>query len=435
MKKLLVIFIISFGLLSCDDFLEQQPVDLITSDQLIIDGASATTAVFGLYSGLQGIYDNESVTHPGVLSDELDHSGSFPTIAEMDQNQVIATNVTSDNIWFQAYSTIFRANNVIENLAAKPDLTGLTDADRASLIAETRFVRALAYFNLTTLYGDVPLTETTDLTSNQVIGETSRADVYSYVISEAAAAATALAGIDFDSENQFRATEWAAKALGARANLYAGNVSAAATLADDVITNGGFALETNYEDIFVPSSSSNEIIFSIFFSIQDQSGLSFQFLPDGRFEFSVNQGLLDTGDPRVLSAVNGGDALGRSYVTKYSDISNGSDHTIVFRLAEMYLIRAEANIGSASAINDVNALRNRAGVATISNVTINTILDERFVELSFEGHRWYDLIRTGQVDAVMGAANPTNWQPTDALLPIPDREIRLNANLSQNPGY
>ncbi len=101
----------------------------------------------------------------------------------------------------------------------------------------------------------------------------------------------------------------------------------------------------------------------------------------------------------------------------------------------MYLIRAEGAIGTAAAVADVNTLRTRAGMPTISSANINTILDERFVELSFEGHRWYDLIRTGQVDAVMQTVNPSTWQSTDALLPVPQREVLLNTNLTQNPGY
>lgn len=435
MKKLILLSIISVGLLGCEDYLEQQPVDLITSDQLIIDGESAATAVLGLYSGLQGIYDLEYVAHPGVLSDELTHSGSFPTVAEMDQNEIISTNVTADNTWFQAYSTIFRANTLLENFEANPELPGLTDALRAQYAAEARFVRALCYFNLTALYGDVPLTETADIVTNQSVSRTGRADVYNYVISEAAAAASALSGIDFGTEGQFRASEWAAKALGARANLYVGNTSAAATLADDIITNGGYTLEPNYADIFVPSSTSDEIIFSIFFSIQDQTDYPFQFLPDGRFEYAVGPALAASGDSRVLAELNGNDPLGRSYVNKYTDLANQSDHTIVFRLAELYLIRAEGAVGTAAAVTDLNTLRTRAGMPAISSANINTILEERFVELSFEGHRWYDLIRTGQVDAVMQGVNPSTWQPSDALLPIPQREVLLNANLTQNTGY
>lgn len=434
-KHILILGLTVLFASSCEEFLEQQPVNLITSDQVIIDGESAGTAVLGIYSGLQGFYNNDAITHPGILSDELDHSGSFPTIAEMDQNEVISTNVTSDNIWFQGYSTIFRANNVLENFANNPEIPGLTDELRTQYTGETRFLRALSYFHLTNLYGNVPVTETTDLPTNEAISQTSRADVLAYVIAEAATAATELAGVDHGSEAQFRATEWAAKALGARANLYAGNLSAAGALADDIISNGGFALESNYADLFQPSTTSDEIIFSVFFSVQDQSGLAFQFLPNGRFEFSVSQKLLDTGDPRVLSGVNGGDQLGRSYVNKYTDVANGSDHTIVFRLAEMYLIRAEANIGAASAAADVNTLRSRAGLADLTTVNQQVILEERFVELSFEGHRWYDLIRTGQVDAVMSVENPSTWQSTDALLPIPQREILLNTNLVQNAGY
>jgi hypothetical protein len=128
---------------------------------------------------------------------------------------------------------------------------------------------------------------------------------------------------------------------------------------------------------------------------------------------------------------------GRFQVAKYTDRATGTDQTVVLRLAEMYLIRAEANIGSAQADDDVNTIRNRAGLANISGVTLDDILQERFVELCFEGHRWTDLTRTGKADEVMSVINPLTWQSTDVLMPIPQREIQQNPTLvgKQNPGY
>jgi starch-binding outer membrane protein, SusD/RagB family len=101
------------------------------------------------------------------------------------------------------------------------------------------------------------------------------------------------------------------------------------------------------------------------------------------------------------------------------------------------LIRAEANLGTAQSLDDLNRLRTRAGVDVLTDATtINSVLNERFVELSFEGHRWNDLIRTGTIDAVMQAVNPSTWNPlVDKLFPIPFYDLNLNKSLNQNFGY
>ena len=183
------------------------------------------------------------------------------------------------------------------------------------------------------------------------------------------------------------------------------------------------------------------MIFRVFASPNDQNAAAFWFNPNGRFEYAVSPQQLaayEEGSGRAMVELNINDPAGRFFVTKYTDVATGTDQPVVLRLAEMYLIRAEANIGSSSAIADVNLLRNRAGLPDISAVSLNTILNERFTELAFEGHRWNDLRRTDKVNEVMSAINPQTWQPTDALLPVPQREIDNNPSITQadqNPGY
>lgn len=436
MKKIFSILLIGALFTSCESYLEQQPVDQITNDVLLIDQASANAAVLGIYSRLQvdNLFGNDAITLTGVLSDELVHSGSFPTIAELDINEANAANITIDDIWQDAYTGIYQANVLMEALSGDTEYTGLTPELRTQYIGEARAIRAFLHLVLASLYGDVPLVTTSSLIDNSVISRTARATVYQFVADEAATAATELAGVDHG--NSYRINEWAAKAIQARATLYSGDASGAATVANDIITNGPFSLEPNYGDLFVPAAQSDEIIWAVFYSNLDQSGLSFQFLPDGRFEFAVGPQLVNAvepGDERALWEVNPANASGLSYVNKYTDIANGTDNTILFRLAEMYLIRAEGN--AATAVADINALRNRAGATPVSTVNQATILNERFIELSFEGHRWFDITRTGTADAIMSAINPSTWQSTDVLMPIPNRERLQNPNLTQNDGY
>lgn len=444
MKNIFLLFVGLFAFTACESFLDEQPVNLITTDQVIVDAESAETAVLGIYSRLQigNAYGNLLVNMPGVASDELVHSGSFPTIAEVDNNSMSSNNVTTQGMWLTAYTGIFQCNNVLEILEANPELPGLTENLRNTIVGQSRFMRALFHFNLLNLYGDVPLATTTDLEVLSNISRTAKGEVLNFVISETRTAATELAGVDYGSSTQYRATEWAAKALEARALLYSGDVAGAGAVANEIIESGEFELADTYGELFQPGSVQNsEIIFSIFYSAADNNPIAFQYLPSGRFEYAVSPQLLsalteDPNDERAdLIEVNSGDALGRHYVNKYTDLSTGTDGFIVFRLAEMYLIRAEANLGSTQGVNDINAVRTRAGAAPISNATEQALLDEKFRELFSEGHRWYDIIRTGNAVDIMSSINPS-FTANDQLFPVPNRDIQQNRNLEpQNPGY
>ncbi len=450
MKKIIISFIVLLlTFTGCEEYLEQQPVNIITDNIVIEDGASAEAAVLGIYSRLQvaGAYGTRLIALPGVLSDELTHSGSFPSVRDFDNNQLTADNAEiqgAGNLWPTMFTGLYQANIVITALSSDTEYPRLTDANRKLYLAEARGLRALFLFDLVKLFGDVPLAVTTDL---DVLGSLSRepaTSVYDFVIDEFTDVAAILSASDVAeaaAENSpYRLTQWAVKGLLARALLYTGNVAEAGTIANDIIVNGGFSLEANYVDAFAAGSS--ESIFSIFYSANDQNGLPFQFLPSGRFEYAVSPQLLAAmnGDTeRSLISLNSGDAQQRYAVNKYPDVATGASLVPVVRLAEMYLIRAEASLGTPQALADINIVRARAGLAGLSgNINLDNILNERFVELSFEGHRWNDLIRTGRVDAVMSAINPTTWSPDgfDKLLPIPQRDILQNPNLApNNPGY
>ncbi len=438
MKRLnLIILFCSTLTLSCEDFIKTEPVTIITDDLVIIDATSAEQVLLGAYSALQGanVYGNLTITNPGILSDELIHSGSFPTVKQMDVNDILADNVTLQGYWQSYYAGIFITNVLLERI----EKITISASQKNIIIGQAKFLRALMLFDLVKVYGDIPLPKTTNLSELSTIPRTASADVYTFIIAELTTASTLLDNVDYntagrDDQDRFKAGEWAVKALLARVNLYIGNKTAAGSFANDVITNGGYTLPASYTTVF--NGGSSETIFEIFSSVNDQNGMAFQFRTNGRYEYAPSPQLIaafETGDSRksIIDDVSGA----KPQVGKYKDVATGTDRTIVFRLAEMYLIRAEANIGNASADADVNLLRTRAGLSNLTNVSLDNILQERFVELCFEGHRWNDLIRTGRVNQVMSVINPTTWKATDALLPIPLRDIRLNPALSQNTGY
>jgi starch-binding outer membrane protein, SusD/RagB family len=445
MKRINLIYVMIAALFfgACESHLEQKPVDLITDEILIEDESTAEAAILGMYSNLQieDQYGHANITLPGLLSDELSHSGSFPTQAQFDDSDIIADNVDVRDYWSEKYTGIYIANTVMERLGELE----LDAAVEKQLVAEAKFGRALNHFNLVKMFGGIPVANTSNLEELKVLDRTSEADSYAFIIQDLKEAAEGLAGVDHGSAdfNRTRATEYAAKALLARVYLYIGDVENAGKMADDVIKNGGYALEADYADIF--DETSDESIFQVFASSNDGTDLAFWLLPDGRFEFAVSNEMMNTyedGDARKDASVtvHPSDPQGRFYVAKYPDVATGTDQPIAIRLAEMYLIRAEANLGSAQADADINALRERAfGDASknISGATLNDVLHERMVELAFEGHRWNDLKRTGKLNEVMSVINPNNWESTDALLPIPQNEINQNPTLQgkQNPGY
>lgn len=433
MKKFKYVFLLLvITLVGCEEFLEQSPVDIVTDDIVVSSAEDAELVLLGAYSALQSAdaYGNQTIGSTGVLSDELVHSGSFPTVAEFDNNSVLANNVTLQNLWGAYYAGLFRVNVLIERV----ETIEISAAEKNRILGEAKFLRALMHFDLVKLFGGIPYVETSDLTVLRSIDRTDASTVYSNIISELDEAITLLNGVDHG--NNKRANSWVAKALLARVHLYNGNTATAGTIANDVIENGPYSLEANYADVF--DGGSVEVLFEVFFSVQDQNGMAFWFRSDGRWEYAPSSQLInafESGDDR--SEMIQPRAQGGFQASKYTDVATGTDQTVILRLAEMYLIRAEANIGSSIADDDVNILRNRSGLGDISGVTLDDILQERFVELCFEGHRWNDLVRTGRANTIMPVINPTNWQTTDALMPIPQREIQQNPTLvgKQNPGY
>lgn len=437
--KLILIALCFFGVTACEDYIDKQPVDQISDELVIEDLESLDAAVLGMYSSMQSgnQYGELQIFMPGILSDEMEFTGTFPTKADMAVNNLTAENGTMRGVFSSPYLTIFIANTILERAenAGEP-------SEIASAVAEAKFGRALALFNLVKLWGGVPMPLTSDVNTNSALARSSEADVYAQVITDLTEAAAALPS---KADNGVtRATRGAANALLARAHLYAGNLSAAGAAANAVITSGEYSLDPDYANIFDQTASSPERIFELYSSTQDQSALGFFAQPvglGGRYDYAPRRTFyeneIDDADARkALIVPNATDAsFAGFYVTnKYTDGPNGTDRAQVVRLAEMYLIRAQAN----QDVNDLNALRTRAGLAPLAAYSDAAMYFERKVELAFEGHRWFDLRRSGTIDAVMSALKPASWNPTDVLLPIPQRELDQNPTLTsadQNPGY
>jgi len=457
-NKMLVSAALIGSLAACQgpgDFLEPQSTSLVTDDVAVSDLRSAEGVLLGTYNSLQSAdaYGWRVQALSEVCVDAAYHSGTFPDMAQIGVNQIFANNLDVLALWRRGYMTIYRTNILLERVPGVAD-EDLPAADKDRIMGEALFIRALAHFDLLRFFGDIPIVTTSVVAENSEKSRSPITDVYAQIESDLDEAGLLLANAGFTgAEAKVRASVDAVNALKARVALYQGNYAEAASNATSVI-DGGYSLESDYNNIFEPSNtSSSEVIFQLYADIQDGNSLAFWVLPSsagGRWEVAPAPDFIfalednrDLGDSRYSALLAPHPTeFGEYYFNKFRDINTGTDQPKVLRLAEMYLIRAEARAmqGDLSgAASDLNIIRSRAGLPSASfsdqGDAINQILAERFIELVFEGHRFFDLRRTDKIDEVMGFVNPDGWDVNDRLFPIPQREIFENPNLTQNPGY
>jgi hypothetical protein len=463
MKRLSKIGISVFPLLllsitRCQDFVDVNPPSTrLTSQAVFESDATATAATLGMYeSMLRGNSFGASgapssiATIAGIYSDEF--TNYFSPNAPFAQNNVEASNSTVLSIWSSAYSTIYIANSVIDGLDKS---TKVTSTVKSQLQGEALFVRAFCHFYLTQLFGSVPLVLTTDYRNNALIHRATETDVYSQIIDDLEKA-RGLLGKDYVSSDRARPNAWCATALLARVFLFNGNWQQAELAADEVINNTAlYALEPDLSKVFVKSSGEAmwQLSSTTPASFNTYEG-SYYILTTAPQVQALSKNLLQAFEPADqrysswIKAFNSG-VTTFYYSFKYK-IKGGTsplqEHSIVLRLAEQYLIRAEARVhlakvsGSNSATSDINSIRNRAGLGDMLFISeeeaLLAIEKERQIELFSEwGHRWFDIKRTGRADAILSTIKP-QWNMRALLLPVPENEMINNPNLKpQNPGY
>jgi hypothetical protein len=446
-----------FCLPSCKKFVETDPPQTaLTTSTVFSSDATATAAVIRMYVNMTQYYTSfaageSSLSHLGGLcSDELlNYSNSWGR-PEFVLNQLSATNEGVAQNWNEIYALIYSANSVLEGLKNE---SAVTASVKAQLEGEAKFMRAFFYFYLVNFWGDVPLVTTTNYKVNALITRTPVAQVYDQIISDLKDAQTIL-NVNYLTSERIRPNKFTATALLARVYLYKSDWGNAETQATSVINNPIYSLVNNSNNVFLnPSTEAIWQLQSIVAYINTWDGYSFVLLnpPDNGSLNTTLVNAFEAGDSRrtnwVSSYTQGASTW--YYPSKYkvrtlpSATSPKTEYSMVFRLAEQYLIRAEArakqgNIAGAQA--DVNMIRNRAGLGNTTAATqaqlLTAIEQERRVELFCEwGHRWLDLKRTNRADAVLGPVKAPNWQATDVLFPIPQLELSRNPNLTQNPGY
>lgn len=448
MKSYLIIFFISLlSLASCQEVLEPTPYDIRIDDLTLRRAADVPLVRVGLYSAFRGM-TSSMVIAGDFTADHIKHNGTFASYQEFGTKQITSTNSDVGALWGGIYGTLYVANFILERL---PDVTGVAEANRKQLTAEARFLRGLANFVGVYTYGDIPQVTSTDQTTNRSIPRTAKATVLASVLADYQAA---LADLPDDSPT---GTAYASKRVVqsalARYYLYQKNWAQAEASATQVIGSTKFTLVPDYTTI-VNQNFTAESIFEVGYTQNDDAGtLNSLFVsrrevvPSDQLVVALNSAEAGTRVSTISFDVQqqGGNDNGWT-VRKYGTAIQGNANIVVFRLAEMYLIRAEARAqqgkltGASGAIADLNALRTRAKAPAITAGNQADLLlaveRERQYELAFEGHRWYDLVRTGRAQAVMSAFSP-NWNSRYELWPIPQSETLRNPGLqgAQNPGY
>ncbi|HLS12494.1 MAG TPA: RagB/SusD family nutrient uptake outer membrane protein [Flavobacteriaceae bacterium] len=458
MKQVLQYILIGVTIVSCDNFLEVGPNNSELDTELVFkNDNTALAALDAVYHELQfngfASGNTSSITFLGnTLCDDAKEYNTINDRYNFYLNNLKANNESSYYIWSSAYKQLYNTNALLESIKDNVDLSGTT---KNRIEGEAKFLRAFIYYYLVHLYDEVPLVLTTDYHTNQSLARTSINEVYNQIQKDLEVALVHLPEDYVHSEGEhIRPTKYAAYTLLARLALWKEDYTQAINYASEVIDSGKYSL-VELDDVFKANSA--ESVWQLV-PVNPNTGANegYHFILENNPEVSsstasqaLNEDFLsiwEIGDTRYDNWINvyteGIDNY--FYPFKYK-IKNGGDseeYSMVMRFAELYLIRAEAFAKSGNAqaaLDDLNIIRNRAGLSNWTTTDITDIeqavLDERRRELFSEwGHRWLDLRRFGVIDEVLGSKKPT-WQPHAKLLPIPEQDILRNPFLTQNSGY
>ena len=477
MKKTYILAaLLTMSLTACQDkFLALAPISSINTASYYQTQSDILTALSGAYGALQfaGQYGQYYVM-TDIPSDDTYPvlSGTVTDQDQFDKFYLITTNPYLLTAWSDGYRGIYRSNTVIGRIA------GITmdETLKNRIIGEAKFLRALMYFNLVRFFGDVPLvlTEITDPLQGYEYGRAPVADVYAQIIKDLTDAATVLPAT-YTGADVGRATSGAAKSLLGKVYLTQKNYSAAAAKLKEVIDQGTYSLLPNYASLFTPANkNSRESIFEVQYkkgNIGEGSGYANSYAPTNSGSSVIAFGgggnniptadlerSYEPNDPRknislATSYLNtGGNRVEAYYIKKYADppvvVNDSEDNWYVLRYADVLLMYAEAlnETGkTADALTYLSQVRRRVGLADKA-ITAQTDMrlaleQERRVELAFEGHRWFDLVRTDRAIPVLNAKAAvigikTALTPDKLIFPVPQSQIDINSSkLKQNPGY
>jgi tetratricopeptide (TPR) repeat protein len=439
-------FLLLFGAVSCQKKLDLKPTQSVEPASALNTSSGVISALNGAYSDLgdDAFYGGDVYLYSDLLADagEVRWNGTYAGLTQIYNKTIPKNNGFVRDTWLQGYRVINDVNNVLNALA----VVDASQKDRVE--GEAKFIRGSVYFELVRLYAKawndgnpstnpgVPLvlTPTTTITEANNVARSKVAEVYAQVIKDLTEAESKL-----PASNGFYASKSTAAAVLARVYLQKGDYANAAAAANRVIASGKYSLAPTFAEVFPASSTAQvpntkEDVFAM--QVTTTQGINdfYTFYsPNSRGDIDIRPAhlaLYESGDQRkAFFVTSGGSVYTAKHNSRYANVR-------IIRLAEMYLIRAEANfrLGTAvgdSPVNDVNKIRNRAGLPSLAaaDLTLDKILKERKLELAFEGQALHDVKR------LQGMVGPLPWNSPKLVFPIPEREIIANPNLTQNEGY
>jgi hypothetical protein len=502
MKRILILALLVTVSVSCkEEFIDLQPISDMNAGIFYKTEQDMNQAVMSPYSSLRNVYNQLFIYMGEVRSDNTTFSwvpGDSKNMTSIDNfgDVMLSDNLFVLNLWNNTYNTILRCNIVLDKIDAVP----FKDPKlKEQYKAEAKFIRALMYFWLVRVYGDVPkVDKQLSVSEAYTVGRTSTQEMYDFIVDDLKFAEANLP-VSYAAVDKGRVTVGGAKGLLAKVYMtMAGyplkkgalHYALAEAKALEVINIPTYSLVPDYKALFdVKNKNSTESLFEIQYKkggTTTGSPWNNDFAP----RFSNKEIVLvgdksgfnaptpsisaayETGDPRKTVsmsdnyvAVPGGNTVNEKYVKKYYDVSfAGSDNDnnwIELRLADIYLLYAEALVRQGkqpeTALVYLNKIRQRArnstgGSASIladyppftsSEAFLLAIEKERRIELAFENHRWFDLVRTERAKAVMSQEqkeqngfNMASWSDNMLLFPIPLQVILSNPDkIKQNPGY
>jgi len=437
----------AFLFIACENaILNLQPEQAISNSSAIVNKKSAEAALVGTYDKLQadGYYGSQFVASIYLSGNNVTWTGSLNYYRSFNNHSYQADNTSINTTWFAIYAAVNEANQVIDKVTALQS-ADLTDTEKNRIIGEAYFIRALSLFDLGRTWGNVPIITKATVTAHDFDGvkQSTQAQVYTQVIADLQQALTLLP----EKIDRNRATKNTARALLARVYLYQENWAKAEEYASLLIADANYQL-VDYPTFF-QQKATKEGIFELLYTTADKNGHSLLWLSSsegGRREWAPSESIV----PLLIDPNVGGTrkALYKDQSTTlnpkfYIGIlywrTTGDDPAYILRIAEQYLIRAEARVKKATpdltgALADLNAIRLRAKVpASVANTVADLSLaieNERRVEFAFEPHQWYDLVRTKRAATVLGVTDPNKW-----IFPIPYSDLAADKDLVQNPGY
>jgi starch-binding outer membrane protein, SusD/RagB family len=433
---------------------EPEPPEQIR-DTVFDNDAEAATAADAVYNGMVQLESFSSGSSKslsllcGLYADELiNYSTSadqieFYTVSLHPNNELI-----KKSIWNSAYALIDSANRILENLSYSPNVSSTL---KQQLNGEARFIRAFCHFYLVNLFGNVPYIMSTDSATVYGSSRMQMNEVYQKIITDLSNARAVLTA-DYYASNyeRTRPNKWAATAMLARAYLFTHDYANAEVEATNVINQAQLFELTVPANTFLKNS--NETIWQL---KPTAAGLNTY---EGN-EFILNATPNNVAlNPELVNSFEANDARKNAWVGSFSanntifyypakyKVKSGSvitEYSMVLRLAEQYLIRAEARAQLnhlQEAKWDIDVIRSRASLsgtlAQSSIEVLDVIAKERKLELFTEwGHRLLDLKRTQKSDEVLMATKGNTWSPIDNLFPLPQEAVNKNPNLQQNAGY